>query len=188
MNVVVTTEAHFDRTPDGRVWTSGSFSYPFWTRYLAAFDSVRVFARVRDIPVPPPGFQLVNGPKVTFAGVPDYRGLKQYMLRLASILRATAKAVQNTDAMVLRVPGQLGTQIKWHLHKSGRPYAVEVVGDPYDVFAPGAVRHPLRSFLRWWSPRNLRQQCAGACAAAGKHGSILISNAPHTPSRKLILH
>src|SRR6516165_9449979 len=55
MNVVVTTEAHFDRTPDDRVWTSGSFSYPFWTRYLAAFDSVRVLARVRDIPVPPAG-------------------------------------------------------------------------------------------------------------------------------------
>ena len=166
MNVVVTTEAHFDRTPDDRVWTSGSFSYPFWTRYLAAFDSVRVFARVRDVPVPPPGFRLVNGPKVTFAGVPDYRGLKQYMLRLASIVGATAKAVQNTDAIVLRVPGQLGTLIERHLHKTGQPYAVEVVGDPYDVFAPAAVRHPLRSFFRWWSPRNLRQQCAATCAAA----------------------
>ena len=166
MNVVVTTEAHFDRTPDGRVWTSGSFSYPFWTRYLAAFDSVRVFARVRDVPVPPPGFRLVNGRKVTFSGVPDYRGLKQYMLRLASIVSATAKAVQNTDAIVLRVPGQLGTQVEWHLRKIGRPYAVEVVGDPYDVFAPEAVRHPLRSFFRWWSPRNLRHQCARSCAAA----------------------
>ncbi|MGI6079106.1 MAG: glycosyltransferase family 4 protein [Fastidiosipilaceae bacterium] len=41
-----------------------------------------------------------------------------------------------------------------------------MVGDPYDVFAPGAVRHPLRPLLRWWSPRRLRKLCAGACAAA----------------------
>jgi glycosyltransferase involved in cell wall biosynthesis len=43
---------------------------------------------------------------------------------------------------------------------------VEVVADPYDVFAPGSVKHPLRPFFRWWFPRQLRRQCAGACAAA----------------------
>jgi glycosyltransferase involved in cell wall biosynthesis len=48
----------------------------------------------------------------------------------------------------------------------GHPYGVEVVGDPYDVFAPGAVKHPLRPFFRWWFPLQLRRQCAGACAAA----------------------
>ncbi len=43
---------------------------------------------------------------------------------------------------------------------------MEVVGDPYDVFAPGAVVHPLRPFFRWWFPRQLRRQCVCACAAA----------------------
>ena len=51
----------------------------------------------------------------------------------------------------------------WH---EGRPYGVEVVGDPHDVFAPGAVKHPLRPFFRWWFPQRLRRQCARACAAA----------------------
>jgi glycosyltransferase involved in cell wall biosynthesis len=166
MNVVITTEQHFDRTPDGQVWTSGSFSYPFWTRYLAVFDSVRILARVRNVPVPPPGFRLVSGPKVTFAGVPDYLGPKQYLLRLASIAGATAKAIQSSDAVILRVPGQVSSCVAWRLRKMRRPYAVEVVGDPYDVFAPGAVGHPFRPFFRSWFARSLRLQCAGACAAA----------------------
>ncbi len=47
-----------------------------------------------------------------------------------------------------------------------RPYGVEVVGDPYDTFAPGSVKHPLRPFFRWWFARQLRQQCTEAGAAA----------------------
>jgi hypothetical protein len=158
MNVVVTTEQHFDRTPDGRVWTSGSFS--FWTRYLAVFDSVRIVGRVQNAPFPPPGFRVVTGPNVTFAGVPDYLGPEQYLLRFASVAAATAKAVQNSDAVILRVPGRIGTCVESHLRKIRRPYGVEVVGDPYDVFAPGGVEHPLRPFFRWCFHRNLRRQFA----------------------------
>jgi len=165
MNVIVTTEQRFDRTPDGQVWTSGSFAYPFWTRYLAVFDSVQILARVRNVLVPPPGFRLVSGSKVTFAGVPNYVGPEQYLLRRAGIRAATVKAVQNSDAVILRVPGQVGSCIARCLRRIGRPYAVEVVGDPYDVFAPGAVRHPLRPFFRRSGTWSLRLQCAGACAA-----------------------
>jgi glycosyltransferase involved in cell wall biosynthesis len=164
MNVVVATEERFDRTPDGRVWTSGSLL--FWTRYLAVFDSVRIVARVRNAPVPPSGFRLVSGPNITFAGVPDYLGPEQYLLRSASVAAATAKAVQNSDAVILRVPGQVSSCVARRVRKMRRPYAVEVVGDPYDVFAPGAVRHPFRPFFRWWFTRSLRRQCAAACAAA----------------------
>ncbi len=48
----------------------------------------------------------------------------------------------------------------------GRPYGAEVIADPYDVFAPGSVEHPLRAFFRWWFPRRLRRQCATATATA----------------------
>src|SRR5690606_36935126 len=43
---------------------------------------------------------------------------------------------------------------------------VEVVGDPYEVFSPHSVQHPLRRFFRWWFPRRLRQQVTGAAAVA----------------------
>jgi glycosyltransferase involved in cell wall biosynthesis len=52
------------------------------------------------------------------------------------------------------------------LNNNQRPYGVEVIGDPYDVFAPGSVEHPFRAFFRWLGTKQLKDQCAGAAAAA----------------------
>ena len=52
-----------------------------------------------------------------------------------------------------------------HLKKNGMPYGVEVVGDPWDVFAPGAVRHPLRVYFRYRGTHDLKQTVAQANAA-----------------------
>jgi glycosyltransferase involved in cell wall biosynthesis len=70
------------------------------------------------------------------------------------------------DAVILRVGSQLATCMAPALWRTGRPYGLEVVGDPHDAFAPGAIRHPLRPFFRWRNARQLRQQCARACGAA----------------------
>ena len=53
-----------------------------------------------------------------------------------------------------------------YLQKVGHPYAVEVVGDPYDVFAPGVVKHPLRPVFRRLFFRHLRRQCGNAHACS----------------------
>jgi glycosyltransferase involved in cell wall biosynthesis len=166
MNVLVATEHRFDRTPDSAVWTQTAFAYPFWTRYLAVFDRVRVVARVRDVPAVPPDWQRADGDAVCFAPVPHYLGPRQYVLRAAQVGRAARQAVSPQDAVILRLPSTVASTIIPALRYTGHPFGVEVVGDPYEGFAPGAVRHPLRPFLRWWSPRLLRRRCAGACAAA----------------------
>lgn len=181
MNVVVTSEQHFERSPDGRVWTDGQFPYLFWTRYLSVFESVRVLARVRDVAARPMGRQAANGTGVTFLGVPDYRGPEQYLLRAGSIASETAKAVRAGEAVILRVPGQIGSCAERHLRREGRPYGIEVVGDPYDVFSPKAVRHPLRPFFRWWFTRNLRRQCVRACAATYVTEHVLQRRYPPGP-------
>jgi glycosyltransferase involved in cell wall biosynthesis len=182
MDVVVTCEQHFDRTPDGRVWTDGQFPYAFWTRYLPVFDSVHVVARVRDIAVRTSGRQAASGPNVTFSAVPDYRGPEQYLLKFLSVATATARAVENNHAVILRIPSEVGSCVERYLRKTGRPFAVEVVADSYDVFAPKAVRHPLRSLFRWWFPRRLRRQCAAACAAAYVTESALQRRYPTGPA------
>ncbi|MBV9999236.1 MAG: glycosyltransferase family 4 protein [Verrucomicrobia bacterium] len=166
MNVLVTCEQHFTRTADGRVWTDGQFPYSFWTRYLAVFDSVRVLARVRDAATLPAAHQPASGPWVTFSAIPDYLGPQQFVLQLPGIVDVTARAVQRGDAVILRVSSPISWCIERRLRKEKRPYGVEVVADPYDVFSPNGVRHPLRSFFRWWSTRCLCRQCGAACAAA----------------------
>ena len=166
MNVVITCSHHFDRTPDGRVWTNGTCPYLFWTRYLPVFTSVRVVTRMREVPEVPPDREPADGPGVSFFPIQDYVGPQQFLLRAPGILARARKAVQNGDALIFRAPSLLGDWMVPGLGKRKRPYGVEVVTDPYDVFSANAVKHPLRPFFRWWFARSLRRECARACAAA----------------------
>ncbi len=166
MNVIVPLEHRFARTPDGAVWTQTMFAHSYWVNYLEVFDQVHVVARVCEVPNVSLDWKRADGEGVSFAAVPYYIGPWQYLRRVRQVQRAARKAVGASDAVILRVASQIATCIEPLLHWTGHPYGVEVVGDPYEVFAPGSVRHPLRPFFRWLGPRQLRRQCAGACAAA----------------------
>jgi glycosyltransferase involved in cell wall biosynthesis len=165
MRVVVTLEQRFDRTPDGTVWTSTDFSHEFWQRYLTVFDAVRVVARVRDVASVPSGHRPSTGPGVDFVAIPYYHGPGGFLRVAPAVVRTARAAVGREDAVILRIASLLADCIVPVLRHRGHPYAVEVVGDPHEVFAPGAVRHPLRPFFRAWFTRGQRRQCAGACAA-----------------------
>ena len=166
MNLLINCPQHFDRTPDGQVWTNGQFPYSFWTRYLAIFGSVTVLARVRDVPELSAERQTASGTGVRFLGLPDYTGPRQYAFHARAVATVTRKAVQNGSAILLRPPNETTGWVLWYIRKSGRPYGVEVVADPYDVFGPNAIRHPLRPAFRWWFTRALKRQCASASVAA----------------------
>jgi glycosyltransferase involved in cell wall biosynthesis len=166
MKIVVTLEQRFDRTPDGAVWTQVAYAYAFWKRYLAVFEQVQVLARVRETPIVPDGWQRADGENVSFAKVPDYKGPLQYLMRARSISRVARSAWHPGDAVIVRVPSAIGAVLVSRLNRERYPYAVQVVGDPLTMFAPGAVDHPLRVFWRWWFSRQLKRQCAQAAAAA----------------------
>jgi glycosyltransferase involved in cell wall biosynthesis len=164
--VVVTVEQRFEGTPDGRVWTPGSFAYSFWERYLEVFDQVQVLGRVRAVTEPAAGAVEATGRGVLFARLPHYRGAAQLLIHSAAIRAAARRAIGLHDAVILRVPSPVASLIERGLVRRGIPYALEVVGDPYDVFSPGAVRHPLRRLIRWKMTRDLRRQARGAIGAA----------------------
>lgn len=164
VQVAITVEKRFARTPDGRVWTSGEFAYRFWARYLKVFETVKVIARVEPVAHPSPGWVYADGPSVQFVDVPYYVGPLQFAVKADRVRRVVSNAVSKDDAVILRVPSTIATTIMPFLWAKGHPYALEVVGDPLDVFAPGSIQHPLRGFFRWWYARNLKQQCLRAAA------------------------
>jgi glycosyltransferase involved in cell wall biosynthesis len=165
LSVAVVLEYRFSRTPDGRVWTQVAFGYDFlYTHYVKTFGAVRVVARVLDVDSVPVDWIRADGPGVSFVPVPYYIGPMQYLRRRQEITRVLRRAVAPDEALILRLPSVLGTQLLSTL--PDRPFAVQVIGDPYDVFAPGATRHPLRPFFRWWFTRTMRRQCARAAAAS----------------------
>lgn len=164
--VAVVLEQRFDRSPDGRVWTPGPSSYPFWVRYLEVFDRVRVVARIRDVAAPEHDWREVSGPGVEFAPVPHYLGPWEYLRNRGDVHRALKGGLPARSAVIMRAGSALGSVLQQHLDHEGRPYAVEVVTDPHDVFGPGAVAHPLRAFFRRLFVLRLRRECAGAVAVS----------------------
>jgi glycosyltransferase involved in cell wall biosynthesis len=180
MRVCVALENRFRRLPDGSVWTQVQFDASFWRRYLEVFDDLRCIARVQAVSHVPGDWLRADGSGVTFSDIPCYIGPAQYVTHLASIRGAVQRAIRPGDAFVLRVPGAVGSLVAKRLDAAGYPYAVEVVGDPYDVFAPGAVRHPLRPLFRWHMTRQLRSQCAHASAACYVTARALQQRYPST--------
>lgn len=166
MDLTTTVEHRFCRTPDGSVWTHGAFGYGFFAEYLCVFSSVEVVARVLDVGRIEGAWRRADGEGVSFIGVPYYIGPWQCGLNLRAINRLVKSAPISDKAVLLRVP----SHIAWVLHPvlvaCGHPYGLEVVGDPYEVFASPSNGGPLRPLWRWWFPRQLRRQCARASACA----------------------
>jgi glycosyltransferase involved in cell wall biosynthesis len=159
-------EERYHRTPDGSIWTQGPHSYSFYQRYLTVFDRVRVVARVREVSEPPARAKRMDGSGVESSPVPYYVGPVQFLKRAWAVRSAVRHSVEATDAVIMRVSGTMANLLEPTLAASKRPYGLEVIGDPYDVYAPGAVNHPMRRLFRWWFPYALRRQCARAAGVA----------------------
>src|SRR4051794_12389374 len=166
MNVAVTSEHRFDRTPDGAIWTATAHAYDFWTRYLTGFDRVKVVARVRDVSRVGPTAKRADGPGVSFFQVPYYVGPVQYLKSRSAVMARLRQAIARDEAIVLRVPSQIADCLAPMLRRTGRPYSVEVIADPWDAFSPNANPSRLRPFFRRWSFYQLRRHCKSAAGAA----------------------
>ncbi|MGI8486462.1 MAG: glycosyltransferase [Thermomicrobiales bacterium] len=166
MKLVVTAEHHFVRSPDGTHWGPDSMTYRFWERYLDVFDRVSVVVRVRNVDRVSAEFTRADGPGATIRGMPEYTGPREYLRVRREFQRAAANATGPDDAVLLRVGcSPLAAAVESELGKRNQPFGVEVITDPYMVFAPGAIRHPLRPAFRRMYTRQLQRQCTNAVAA-----------------------
>jgi len=142
------------------------FPYTYWQRYLSAFDQVKILTRVQDTDEMPANWVRVDGDGVTVLPIPCYVGPWEYLWRARQVEQAAAQAADWQDAVILRVPSHsIAGYVARKLRQVGHPYAVEVVADPYHLFAPGCIKNPLRPYLRWALTTQQQRQCAGACAA-----------------------
>lgn len=166
MDVTVSLEARYQIASDGSVWSQAGMARPFWERYLDVFDRVRVVARATKVENPPEGWLPVTGKGISFCAIPDFLGPLQYLQGYRVVRNAIRAAIPKDGALIMRVGSQIANVMSGELRHNGYPYALEVIGDPYDVFAPGVVEHPLRSFFRWHFAKNLRKQCLNAIGVA----------------------
>ena len=167
MRVLISLEHRYQKTPDGRVWTSTAHSHTFFGRYLEVFDQVDVVARVEPVQKVQPTWIRADDEHIKILPVPYFVGPNAYVKRYFAVQRAIARYAVDPEAVIMRVPSLMGQNLEAVLKKTHHPYGLEVVADPYDVYAPSSgIRHPLRPFFRHWFAANLRRQCHNAKAVA----------------------
>lgn len=178
LSVQVVIEMRFDSTPDGKVWSQTTCAFDFWQRYLEVFDEVVVVARVRDVPNIEEGFQRVDGPGVRFIRVPHYIGLGQFLLGFLSIKRTFLWNLNTRNAVIYRIPSVLAEIATRYTRGNRFPFGVEVVGDPFEVFAPGVIHHPFRPLFKWFFKRHVGRFCRRADAVAYVNETVLKKRYP----------
>lgn len=165
MRALVSASAKFNMAEDGSLWTqNASLGYKFWSRYLDVYDEVDLLVRVQPHTQLLDAWKKVSGPGIQVIPLPDFTGPLEFVKKYTSVRKVITNAVENAEAIHLRIPCTIGTEVCDSL-QFPRPYGVEVVADPYDVFAPGSVKHPLSPFFRFLFPRQLKRECSRASAA-----------------------
>jgi glycosyltransferase involved in cell wall biosynthesis len=101
---------------------------------------------------------------VSFCGLPDYHGPWEYLAYRPQLKTLVRRAVLQSDAYILRVPGLVGRLAWREITRLRRPYALEVVGDPWDALGPGTWSSVFRPVLRRVAADGLKTMCQGAVA------------------------
>lgn len=165
MNLVYATDSRLEER-GGALYGRGLSYELLRQRYLHEFDGMVLLARVIQSSALVSRGQRVDGPGVEVVRVPDYHGASGLFRSMRGVSNAVRDALSRSDAIIARVPSSVGTILLREAGRQGRPYGVEVVGDPADVFGRGAFLSPGRALIRVAGRTSLRRQCRRASAAA----------------------
>jgi phosphatidylinositol alpha-1,6-mannosyltransferase len=159
----MTSEEHHSLSASGAVYSSGFAKYATWSRYLDVFDDVLVLARVTRRE-PQDNEQRADGPRVSFRPLPDHTGPWQYLQVQRQARVIAHHSIMECGAYLLRMPGLVGQMVWREIVRAKKPYALEVMGDPWDAFSPGAWPHISRPIFRRVATAQLKRMCTGATA------------------------
>jgi len=164
MQALVAVEHHYTHGPDGHFYGNGPASYSFWSTYLDIFERVVVLARVAVSSQLGFATAKSDGPNVSFLELPDYYGPWQYLRSLSVLEARVQQAIAESDVYILHVPG-LVSRLAWQqITRLRMPYALEVVGDPWDALGPGTWPDVFRPLFRFVASRELKLMCKEAAA------------------------
>ncbi|MXO75495.1 glycosyltransferase [Altererythrobacter aerius] len=134
MRLLFVHDHRFLHGPDGAVHTVGSFPRSVWDRYLRHFSEIVVVARDGGALTGGSDLARSETPGVRFALVADYP-LAQRLLGMGGEARAVlAREMAACDAVLVRVPSDLGNLAAAMARARGLPWAGEAVGCAWDGY------------------------------------------------------
>ena len=169
MNLLLVADGHYYQTPDGTVYSDSVFDYTFYKRYLQTFEHVYGVVRAKPVEEAPKGKKLASGEGVSFLTLPLFQGPFQYIMKYPSI-RKTVKKICNDpkyDCAIFRLPASTANIFSEVFAKTGKPFAVEIVTDPWVNFGPRAegIKVFNKIYQREWT-NVVKKMCALADGAS----------------------
>jgi glycosyltransferase involved in cell wall biosynthesis len=183
MKLLVAIDQHYVCDGTHVYSVEGTAPYEFFRRaYLDVFDQVIVLARLRrDAQFGGHPVAILDGPNLELFPLPDFRGPFKYIPLRKCISARMREVISKADAYLLRGPGTIGGLLASELERSGRHYAIQVIGDPWTAYGPRGNGGFLRPFYRVMSTRRLKRICWNASAVSYVTHSTLQRRYPTSP-------
>ena len=160
MKVLVGTDAHIFKTPDGKHYCESIYGYSFWERYLEVFDEVRIVARTKEVERMEGRKLLVDGPHVEVFEIPFFQGPEGYAKNFFRIKKAYKGVAKGCDVAILRLPSQTAQLAVRHLPKD-MPVGGEIVYDLTD-----GIRNAKKKNIYYYINKTRSDSMARFCAKA----------------------
>lgn len=162
MKLLVVADGHYYLDKQGNCYVESVFDYAFYARYLSVFEEVYALVRAEQVETAPATCKLASGPNVHFLPIPPSRGVKQFAQNYFTTRKLIQEYVKQCDCAIFRVPGVVANAALPIFAKTGKPYALEVVVDPWEYFAKGTSGGLVRPVVRRVWTRTLKKMCRDA--------------------------
>lgn len=167
MNLNLFFDHRFYKNEDDIIFSQQNYNFDlFESRYLKIFQKINIVARVKDMSGIERNNRYVEGHNVTISSVGNWNGLFDYIKCRKFVKKKIFSEINFDNAAILIAPSLISNIAYKKLSSCSIPYAVEVVGDPFDVFSPGTIKHFMRPFLRFYFTKNLKNLCKNAIAVS----------------------
>jgi glycosyltransferase involved in cell wall biosynthesis len=166
MDLILITNSRFSQHHKNIYGYYTSINYNTVQQYRYIFDKVYIVARVKhEVLDDVTESMIINKDNVGVLPITPYRGPLSFILKKREINNQLRNYLSKNAVIICRVPGSLGRLASYYLQKRERPYGVEVVGDPFELFAPDSYRSILRIPLRLIGRKQLQRIVYNSSAA-----------------------
>lgn len=135
MNIIFGHDHYFRRDARGIIYSNGGLPYAVFNRYLEFFENITVVGRdggfVSDVVLP---LTISSGANVRFSLVRSISNLNSLLFSNKDVKSQIKNLVAEHDAVVARLPSEIGLILINEAVAQGKPYAIEMVGCPFDAY------------------------------------------------------
>lgn len=123
----------FYRDENNNFYSSGKLPYSVWQRYLNHFDELIIIGRSTKYN-PQKRLVLSSGSNVNFQPIPNISSFFSKIKNIKMAKSLLTNTLKNSDALIVRLPSEIGLLSIQIAEQLNIPWAVEVVGCPLNAY------------------------------------------------------